>query len=103
MRFYSEVVMTFRSLRKWPRIVRAHSKRSYNLDLWALWLFLFRNELWHALLLLFLYLEVNYSLQVTLPDTEYLLDYDNLSSVPAQELASTFVAEVIMLLCYKPI
>ena len=66
-------------------------------------MFLFRNELWHALLLLFLFLEVNYSLQVTLPDTEYLLDYDNLSSAPAQKLASTFLAKVIMLRCYKPI
>lgn len=66
-------------------------------------MFLFGNELWHALSLLFLFLEVNYSLQVTLPDTEYLLDYDNLSSAPAQELASTFLAEVIILRCYKPI
>ena len=66
-------------------------------------MFLFRNELWHALLLLFLFSEVDYSLQVTLPDTEYLLDYDNLSSAPAQELASTFLAEVIMLRCHKPI
>ena len=67
-------------------------------------MFLFRNELWHALLQLFLFLEVSYySLQVTLPDTEYRLDYDNLSSASAQELASTFLAEVIMLRCYKPI
>lgn len=66
-------------------------------------MFLFRNELGHALLLLFLFLEVNYSLQVTLQDIEYLLDYDNLRSAPAQELASTFVAEVIMFLCHKPV
>lgn len=66
-------------------------------------MFLFRNELWHALLLLFLFLEVDYSLQVTLPDAGYLLDYDNLSSAPAQELASTFLVEVIMLRYHKPI
>lgn len=59
--------------------------------------------IWLALLLLFLFLEVDYSGQVTLPDIEYLLDYDNLSSVPAQKLAARFVAGVIMLLCYEPI
>lgn len=45
-------------------------------------------------------LDVNFSLQVTLVDAEYLQDYENLNSKPAQELISKFVAEVInMLLC----
>ena len=51
----------------------------------------------------FFFLEVHCSLQVTLPDTEYLPDYDNLNSAPAQKLASTFVAEVIILLYYRPV
>ena len=48
-------------------------------------------------------LDVNFSLQVTLADAEYLQDYENLNSEPAQELIIQFVAEVIdMLLCCSP-
>lgn len=44
--------------------------------------------------------DVNFPLQVTLVDAEYLQDYENLNSQPAQELISKFVTEVInMLLC----
>ena len=46
------------------------------------------------------FLDVNFPLQVTLVDAEYLQDYENLNSLPAQELISKFVTEVIdMLLC----
>ena len=46
------------------------------------------------------FLDVNFPLQVTLVATEYLQDYENLNSQPAQELISKFVIEVInMLLC----
>ena len=51
------------------------------------------------LLLLFLVLEERYSLQVKLVELQFLPDYVNLNSPPAQELISTFVAEVIMSLC----
>lgn len=51
------------------------------------------------LLLLFLFLEKRYSLQVKLVDRQFLPVYVNLNSQPAQELISTFVAEVIMSLC----
>ena len=45
-------------------------------------------------------LDVSFSLQVTLVDAEYVQDYENLNSAPAQELISKFVAEVInVLLC----
>ena len=45
-------------------------------------------------------LDVNFSLQVTLVNAEYVQDYENLNSAPAQELISKFVAEVInVLLC----
>ena len=44
--------------------------------------------------------DVNFPLQVTLVDAEYLQDYENLNSLPAQELISKFVTEVTnMLLC----
>lgn len=43
-------------------------------------------------------LDVSFSLQVTLVDAEYLQDYENLNSEPAQELISKFVAEVINML-----
>ena len=40
------------------------------------------------------------ALQVTLVDAEYLQEYENLTSQPAQELIRKFVNEVInMLLC----
>ena len=55
------------------------------------------------LLLFLLVLEDDYSLEVRLVDYQYQKDYENLISAPAQELISTFVAEVILLLCYKPI
>ena len=46
------------------------------------------------------FVDVNFPLQVTLVDAEYLQDYENLNSQPAQELISKFVTEVInMLLC----
>ena len=46
------------------------------------------------------FVDVNFQLQVTLVDAEYLQDYENLNSQPAQELISKFVTEVInMLLC----
>ena len=51
------------------------------------------------LLLFFIFLEKRYSLQVKLVEPQFHTDYVNLNSSPAQELISTFVAEVIMLLC----
>ena len=46
------------------------------------------------------FVDVNFPLQVTLVDAEYLQDYENLNSQLAQELISKFVTEVInMLLC----
>ena len=46
------------------------------------------------------FVDVNFPLQVTLVDAEYLQDYENLNSEPAQELINKFVTEVInMLLC----
>lgn len=46
------------------------------------------------------FVDVNFPLQVTLVDAEYLQDYENLNSQPAQELINKFVIEVIiMLLC----
>ena len=46
------------------------------------------------------FVDVNFPLQVTLVDAEYLHDYENLNSLSAQELISKFVTEVInMLLC----
>ena len=46
------------------------------------------------------FVDVNFPLQVTLVDAEYLQDYESLNSQPAQELISKFVTEVInMLLC----
>ena len=45
-------------------------------------------------------LDVNFSLQVTLVDAEYLQDYENVNSEPAQQLISKFLVEVInILLC----
>ena len=44
--------------------------------------------------------DVNFPLQVTLVDAEYLQDYENLNSQPAQELISKFVTEVINTLLY---
>ena len=45
-------------------------------------------------------LDVNFSLQVTLVDAEYLQDYENVNSEPAQQLISKFLIEVInILLC----
>ena len=45
-------------------------------------------------------LDVNFALQVTLVDVEYLQDYENVNSEPAQQLISKFLAEVInILLC----
>ena len=44
--------------------------------------------------------DVNFPLQVTLVDAEYLQDYENLNSQPAQELISKFVTEVINMLLY---
>lgn len=49
------------------------------------------------LLLLLLFSGVDISLQVTLMDPQYLQDYENLNSEPAQELISKFVAEVIII------
>ena len=49
------------------------------------------------LLLLLLSLGADFSLQVTLVDSQYLPDYEKLNSEPAQELISTFVAEVIII------
>ena len=40
-------------------------------------------------------LDVNFPLQVTLVDAEYLQDYENLNGEPAQELISKFLVEVI--------
>ena len=60
-------------------------------------LFQIRDELWRVLLLLLLFSEVDISLQVTLVDSQYLPDYEKLSSEPAQELISKFVAEVIII------
>ena len=46
------------------------------------------------------FLDVNFPLQVTLVAAEYLQDYENLNSQPAQELISKFVTEVMnLLLC----
>ena len=46
------------------------------------------------------FVDVNFPLQVTLVVAEYLQDYENLNSQPAQELINKFVTEVInMLLC----
>ena len=45
-------------------------------------------------------LDVNFLLQVTLVDAEYLQDYENVNSEPAQQLISKFLVEVInILLC----
>ena len=89
---YSEIVMTFKRLQTRlhtrRRKVQAYSKERDNL-------FQIRNELWHVLLLLFS--GVDFSLQVTLVDSQYLPDYEKLNSEPAQELISTFVAEVIII------
>ena len=46
------------------------------------------------------FVDVNFPLQVTLVDAEYLHDYENLNSQPAQELISKFVTEVINMLLY---
>lgn len=51
------------------------------------------------LLLLFLFLEDNYKVRVKLVDSQFLPDYVNLNSQPAQKLIGAFVAEVIMSLC----
>ena len=46
------------------------------------------------------FLDVNFPLQVTLVDAEYLQDYENVNSEPAQQLISKFLVEVInILLC----
>ena len=46
------------------------------------------------------FVDVNFPLQVTLVDAEFLQDYENLNSQPAQEFINKFVTEVInMLLC----
>lgn len=45
-------------------------------------------------------LDVNFPLQVTLVEAEYLQDYENVNSEPSQQLISKFLVEVIsMLLC----
>ena len=45
-------------------------------------------------------LDVNFPLQVTLVDAEYIQDYENVNSEPAQQLISKFLVEVInILLC----
>ena len=44
------------------------------------------------------FVDVNFQLQVTLVDAEYLQDYENLNSQPAQELINKFVTEVINVL-----
>lgn len=45
-------------------------------------------------------LDVNFPLQMTLVDAEYLQDYENVNSEPAQQLISKFLVEVInILLC----
>lgn len=49
------------------------------------------------LLLLLSFSGVDISLQVTLMDSQYLQDYENLNSEPAQELIGKFVAEVIII------
>ena len=41
------------------------------------------------------FVDVNFPLQVTLVDAEYLQDYENLNSQPSQEFISKFVTEVI--------
>ena len=47
-------------------------------------------------------LDVNFSLQETLVDAEYLQDYENVNSEPAQQLISKFLVEVInILLCFS--
>ena len=46
------------------------------------------------------FVDVNFPRQVTLVDAEYLQDYENLNSQPAQELISKFVTEVINMLLY---
>ena len=46
------------------------------------------------------FVDVNFPLQVTLVDAEYLQDYENLNSQSAQELISKFVTEVINMLLY---
>ena len=47
-------------------------------------------------------LDVNFLLQVTLVDAEYLQDYENVNSEPAQQLISKFLVEVInILLCFS--
>ena len=46
------------------------------------------------------FVDVNFPLQVTLIDAEYLQDYENLKSQPSQELISKFVTEVINMLLY---
>ena len=51
------------------------------------------------LLLLYLFLEKRYSVQLKLLDRQFRPEYGNLNSQPSQELISTFVAEVIMSLC----
>ena len=45
------------------------------------------------------FVDVNFPLQVTLADAEYLHDYENLKSLFAQELISKFVTEVINMCC----
>ena len=44
------------------------------------------------------FVDVNFPLHVTLVDAEYLQDYENLNSQPAQELINKFVTEVINVL-----
>ena len=44
------------------------------------------------------FVDVNFPLQVTLVHAEYLQDYENLNSLPAQEFISKFVTEVINML-----
>ena len=46
------------------------------------------------------FVDVKFPLQVTLVDAEYLQDYGNLNSQPAQELISKFVTEVINMRLY---
>ena len=54
------------------------------------------------LLLFFLsVLEDNYSLQVTLLDYQYLKDYENLNSAPAQELRASLCKILISSFAHK--
>ena len=46
------------------------------------------------------FVDVNFPLQVTLVDAEYLQEYENLNSQPAQELVTKFVTEVINMLLF---